>query len=77
MSNAPGGRKPPEWVQLASSNLESAMYDPDSKILTIRFHSGGEYQYADVEPEVAKELTTSARPGRYFADYIKGRYDYS
>lgn len=71
-----GQKKQPEWVQLASSNLESALYDPDSRILTIRFHSGGEYQYSDVEPEVAKELTTTPRPGRYFADYINGRYAY-
>jgi len=67
----------PEWVPVSSSNLEAVMYDPDSRVLSIRFQNGAEYQYNNVEPEVARGLTQAASPGRFFDRNIRGHYDYS
>ena len=67
----------PEWVPGNSSNLDAVMYDPDSRVLSIRFQNGAEYQYNNVEPEVARGLTQAASPGRFFDRNIRGHYDYS
>jgi len=64
-----------KWIPVTSSNLSEVMYDPDSRTLSIRFHSGAEYSYADVPPEAAQELIRAPSPGRYFNSAIKGAYD--
>ena len=67
----------PQWVRVVSSRLDAVMYEPDSRVLSVRFKNGAEYSYQDVPPEIARGLTLASSPGRYFADNIKGRYDYS
>jgi hypothetical protein len=62
--------------QVESSNLASVGYDETEKILEIQFHSGGVYQYEDVEKEVFDELMNANSKGRFFIGRIKGEYNY-
>ena len=67
----------PQWVPVTSSRLDAVMYEPACRVLSVRFKNGAEYSYQDVDPEVARGLTSAPSPGRFFADNIKGRYEYS
>lgn len=60
-----------------SSNLASVGYDEESKTLEIQFHSGGVYEYYDVEKSVYEELMNVESHGRYFMSMIRGAYSYS
>jgi hypothetical protein len=70
-------RSEPQWVPVTSSRLDAVMYESDSRVLSIRFRNGAEYSYQDVPREIARGLTSATSPGRFYADNIKGRYDYS
>ena len=59
-----------------SSNLVSVGYNEETKTLEIQFHSGGIYQYDDVEKEVYDELMSAESHGRYFMSQIRGAYSY-
>lgn len=63
-------------IAVESSNLASVGYDEATKTLEIQFHSGGIYQYDDVEKEVYDELMNADSKGRYFLHEIKGAYSY-
>ena len=63
-------------ISVESSNLASVGYDEESKTLEIQFHSGGVYQYDDVEKEVYDELMSADSKGRYFMSMIRGAYSY-
>ena len=64
-------------VAVESSNLASIGYDEETKTLEIQFHSGGVYQYDDVEKEVYEALMSAESHGRYFMSMIRGAYSYS
>ena len=57
---------------LASSNLAAYDYDPDSRLLTIRFTSGRTYSHRDVPADIAEGLGSATSPGKYFNGEIKG-----
>jgi hypothetical protein len=64
-------------MAVASSNLQSFRYDETTNTLTIRFRSGGVYEYADVPPDIVDEMRWSESRGRYFWNYIRTRYSYT
>ena len=60
-----------------SSNLASAGYDPDSRILEIEFNSGSVYQYYAVPQHEYEGLMRADSHGSYFNAHIKkGGYSY-
>ena len=59
---------------LNSSNLQGYDYDPDTRLLKIRFVSGRTYSYADVPPDVADGLSSASSPGQYFNSAIKDQF---
>jgi len=59
-----------------SKTLESAGYDPATRILRLRFRHGGLYDYFEVPAEVYEGLTTSAHPWTEWQQHIKATYDY-
>jgi hypothetical protein len=65
-----------ERQAVASSNLRSVGYDPDTETLEIQFHHGGVYQYASVPLATYEGLMNASSKGRYFASHIKERYLY-
>jgi hypothetical protein len=60
--------------ELRSSNLASAEYDEATRELTITFKSGASYAYSGVDRTTYDDLLTASSPGRYFAEYIKGKH---
>ena len=62
---------------IASTNLRSVGYDPDSATLEVEFLHGGVYQYFDVPASRHKELMSARSQGSYFSTFIKtGGYSY-
>jgi hypothetical protein len=64
-----------KFVPVASSNLESVGYDPDTKTLAVKFKgSDHHYEYSGVEPHHHDNLRAAQSPGGYLNGQIKGRY---
>ena len=59
---------------VASSNLVSVGYDPNSKTLEIEFKQGRVYQYFGVPAYIFRGLMQASSKGEYFHAYIKDRY---
>lgn len=65
-----------EEAQFASTNLESARYDSETRELEITFaRTGDSYAYHGVPPDVWQQLQQAFSPGQFFAREIKGRYE--
>lgn len=58
-----------------SSNITAIGYDADSKTMRVRFKSGGEYEYRDVDSRVFRSFMEAPSKGRFFAGSVKGKYD--
>ena len=61
-------------VPVSSSNLSSAGYDPESKVLEVQFKSGSVYQYMNVPELVHQGLMSAPSKGRYLDRLVKGAY---
>lgn len=61
-------------VLLRSTNLRAAEYDSVTQVLTIEFQSGAVYAYRGVPHNVYAGLLQAASHGRYFNQWVKGRY---
>jgi putative intracellular protease/amidase len=57
-----------------STLIHSYGWDEKTRDLDIAFHSGGTWRYAGVERERFLDFLRSASKGKYFLNYIKGRY---
>lgn len=64
----------PGRVLLRSSALRSAAYDANTLALTIEFQSGRVYVYRGVPLNVYAGLVHGGSHGKYFNQWIKGRY---
>lgn len=63
-----------------SSQIKAIGYDAESKTLAIEFKGGGEYRYANVEPELYQDMMASPSVGSFFYKNIKAnkeKYPYS
>lgn len=60
-----------------STNLDHGKYDETNQTLTIAFKNGGLYEYSDVPPSIWEDLTTASSAGSFFAQQIKGVFDYA
>jgi hypothetical protein len=56
---------------LTSTALLSAGYDPKSQTLQVTFQSGSQYQYYDVDHQVATGLFQAPSKGTYVNEVIK------
>lgn len=55
----------------SSSNICAAIYDKNSKDLTIFFNNGGQYKYADVSETVYMRFEIADSQGQVFNSHIK------
>lgn len=65
-----------EYTPLVSTNLESAAYNPENKIMRVIFNTGGIYQYYDVPLGVYNGLVNAPSVGRYFFENVRDVYNY-
>lgn len=63
-------------VSVESSSLLSIGYDHAARTLEIEFRSGASYRYLAVPATVFEELKKAPSKGRYFAQSIRGRYEF-
>ena len=63
-----------ERKNVSSSNVKSIGFDEKNKVLEIEFHSGGIYQYSNVENDVYNKLMNASSKGGFVHRFIKGRY---
>ena len=61
-------------LRVNSSSINYVEYDPQSESLEIEFVSGGVYRYIKVPQSVYDSFMSASSKGRYYHDYIKGKY---
>jgi hypothetical protein len=64
----------PDRVSLRSTLIDTVAYDSPTQVLTIKFRKGRTYRYGAVPRTVYTGLLTAASHGRYYNQWIKGRY---
>lgn len=66
-----------EHLDLISTRIASAGYDPRSRTMEIRFAKDGSlYRYPNVEPADFEALTTAYSPGTVFNERFAARQDH-
>ena len=65
-----------ERVAVESSSLLTIGFARETRVLEIEFRSGATYRYLGVPPAVFEELKKAESKGRYFAQFIRGKYDF-
>lgn len=59
---------------ITSSNLDAMGYDADARTLAIGFQSGHIHHYFGVPEEIVHDLILAESKGRYYAQFIKGKF---
>ena len=73
---APAASAVIERAPVESSSLVSIGFARKAQILEIEFRSGTIYRYLGVPPAVFGELKKAESKGRYFAQSIRGKYEF-
>jgi hypothetical protein len=61
-----------EWMEMDSSTVESAAYDPEAEVIYVRFIDDGTYAYDQCPPGVWEEFTAPDQsPGKYVNETLK------
>lgn len=61
-------------LPVASTMASAIGYDSDNEVLQIEFNSGAVYQYSDIDEDTWEDLYSSNAIGKYYNQYIKGKY---
>jgi len=64
------------WLPVTSSNISEIAYEPEKKILSVRFIKSGIYRYFDVPEHIFEELRDAESVGKYFSEWIKGVFEF-
>lgn len=62
---------------VASSNIVSMGYDPDTETLEIEFSSSAIYQYYNVGAALYEQLAQAGSKGQFLNVYIRNDYPFS
>lgn len=57
-----------------STTIAAVDYWPERRALTVKFKSGGSYEYANVPPEKCAALIAAPSLGTYLHTHIKSSY---
>lgn len=60
-----------------SSALLGFAYDPDRRLLQVRFRTGDLYLYHSVPPEVVEAITLAPSQGQYFNLTIRNQFSFT
>lgn len=64
------------WIPVyGSKNVEAIRYDEAARKCYVKFHSGGEYVYKDVTPELWNEFYHADSKGRFVNRVLKRGYE--
>lgn len=66
-----------DLIPVRSSNIDAIGYLPiKGGLLTIQFHNGDTYVYEGVPVELYLGLMQTSSKGKFFAQNIKGQFEY-
>lgn len=60
-----------KMAPVKSSNVEEVGYDPEARILAVKFKSGGVYHYSDVPPNLFEEMNKADSIGSFIARRVR------
>lgn len=63
-------------VSIESSNLKSAKYNTETKLLEVTFQNGSVYEYEDVPWNQFTKFRMAESQGKFFNVNIAKKYDY-
>lgn len=63
-----------EMIRVDSSAIIAVGYDPEQRLLKIRFAQGHIYDFCNVPQEVFEEFMSALSKGTYYNACIKDRY---
>ena len=63
-------------VEIRSSNLRSAKYNTETKILEITFNNGNIYEYYEFPQEQFVKFRMTESQGKFLNAHINGKYKY-
>ena len=63
-------------VEISSSNLKSASYNTESKLLTVTFNNGAIYEYYDFPWDKFTKFRMSESQGKFLNTNINGKYKF-
>ena len=63
-------------VDIKSTNIRSASYNTESKLLTVVFNNGSIYEYSDVSWELFTKFRMSDSQGAFLNSKIKNTHAY-
>jgi len=66
-----------ERYNVASSNIRSVGYDPQTQTLEVEFMNGTIYQYYGVPENIYDQMMGEQSKGRFLNTYIRNQYPYS
>lgn len=66
-----------ERYNVASSNIRSVGYDPQTQTLEVEFMNGTIYQYYGVPENIYDKMMGEQSKGRFLNMYIRNQYPYS
>lgn len=66
-----------ERYAVASSNIRSVGFDPQTQTLEVEFLNGTVYQYYGVPEHMYQQIMQEQSKGRFLNTYIKNQYAYS
>lgn len=66
-----------ERYNVASSNIRSVGYDPQTQTLEVEFMNGTIYQYYGVPENIYDQMMREQSKGRFLNTYIRNQYPYS
>lgn len=61
---------------MPSTAIRQAVYDAETRVLTLTFVTGRRYRYAGVPPAVAEGFAAARSKGGYFNARIRDRFDF-
>ena len=61
-----------ESFDFNSSNIDNAVYDDESRLLTVTFaRTGSVYEYPNVPADIWQQFKFAVSPGQFFSQVIK------
>lgn len=73
-SQKKSGGTPKSLEPIQSSFLQQFKYDDKTFQLTVTMKTGAQYVYNSVDPATFNDLMEAPSKGKFYADYIKGRF---
>lgn len=63
-----------DWTQTPSSQIKQYKHEPERKVMTVEFRSGGVYEYADVDEAAFDAFHKAESHGKHLGMHIKGKH---